>query len=197
MKSQLRGLASIDQAGSLLEWKFSDVPNLTNRILVNIGGVLYEDFNGTEAVGTSTTIEGEPTVVENAYNSTDMNQTILGALDVGSQGPAIMARNPWSAGQNLQDEAPPYLQIQSREPGFFENLGHSNLILTAGGGSYGHVDGPACGATSLRQAVQCWRTGADALDFAKEHREFARAFESFPADADRIYPGWRQALDVG
>jgi ribulose-bisphosphate carboxylase large chain len=83
-----------------------------------------------------------------------------------------------------------------RLPGFFENLGHSNLILTAGGGSYGHVDGPAAGATSLRQAEACWRTGADPLEFARDHREFARAFESFPHDADALYPGWRNILDV-
>jgi ribulose-bisphosphate carboxylase large chain len=83
-----------------------------------------------------------------------------------------------------------------RLPGFFENLGHSNLVLTAGGGSYGHLDGPAAGATSLRQAEECWRTGADPLAFATDHREFARAFESFPNDADRIYPGWKEALNV-
>jgi len=83
-----------------------------------------------------------------------------------------------------------------RLPGFFENLGHSNLILTAGGGSYGHIDGPAAGAISLRQAEQCWRAGADPLAFAREHREFARAFESFPGDADRLYSGWRKELDV-
>jgi ribulose-bisphosphate carboxylase large chain len=83
-----------------------------------------------------------------------------------------------------------------RLPGFFDNLGHSNLVLTAGGGSYGHVDGPAAGATSLRQAEQCWRSGADPLRFAQDHREFARAFESFQADADRLYPGWRNKLDV-
>ena len=83
-----------------------------------------------------------------------------------------------------------------RLPGFFENLGHSNLVLTAGGGSYGHADGPASGATSLRQAEQCWREGADPIAFAQDHREFARAFESFPADADKIYPGWRNALNV-
>ncbi|MFC1689940.1 ribulose-bisphosphate carboxylase [Pseudomonadota bacterium] len=83
-----------------------------------------------------------------------------------------------------------------RLPGFFENLGHSNLVLTAGGGSYGHLDGPAAGATSLRQAETCWREGADPIAFAQQHREFARAFESFPADADQLYPGWRNALDV-
>jgi ribulose-bisphosphate carboxylase large chain len=81
-----------------------------------------------------------------------------------------------------------------RMPGFFGNLGHSNLILTAGGGAFGHIDGAAAGATSLRQAEQCWKQGADPLDFAKDHKEFARAFESFPQDADALYPDWRKAL---
>jgi len=83
-----------------------------------------------------------------------------------------------------------------RMPGFFKNLGHSNLILTAGGGAFGHIDGAADGAISLRQAEQCWKQGADPIEFAKDHREFARAFESFPGDADSIYPGWRRALGV-
>lgn len=83
-----------------------------------------------------------------------------------------------------------------RMPGFFENLGHSNVILTAGGGAYGHIDGPAAGALSLRQAEQLWRSGADPMDFAEANREFARAFESFSSDADEIYPGWRSALGV-
>lgn len=81
-----------------------------------------------------------------------------------------------------------------RMPGFFGNLGHSNLIMTAGGGSFGHIDGAAAGATSLRQAEQCWKQGADPVEFARDHKEFARAFESFPADADKIYPGWRDRL---
>lgn len=83
-----------------------------------------------------------------------------------------------------------------RMPGFFANLGHSNLILTAGGGAFGHIDGAACGATSLRQAEQCWKEGADPLEFAKDHKEFARAFESFPGDADKLFPNWRQALRI-
>jgi ribulose-bisphosphate carboxylase large chain len=83
-----------------------------------------------------------------------------------------------------------------RMPGFFANLGHSNLIMTAGGGAFGHIDGAAAGATSLRQAETCWKEGADPLEFAKEHKEFARAFESFPKDADTLYPGWREALRV-
>ncbi|RTZ72098.1 MAG: ribulose 1,5-bisphosphate carboxylase [Gammaproteobacteria bacterium] len=83
-----------------------------------------------------------------------------------------------------------------RLPGFFENLGHGNVINTAGGGSYGHIDSPAAGAISLRQAYECWREGADPIEFAKEHKEFARAFESFPHDADALYPGWREKLGV-
>jgi ribulose-bisphosphate carboxylase large chain len=83
-----------------------------------------------------------------------------------------------------------------RMPGFFANLGHSNLILTAGGGAFGHIDGAAAGATSLRQAEQCWKQGADPLDFALEHKEFARAFESFQGDADALYPDWRKVLRI-
>jgi len=78
--------------------------------------------------------------------------------------------------------------------GFFKNLGHSNVILTAGGGSYGHIDGPAEGAISLKQAEQCWKAGVDPLEFAKKHKQFARAFVSFQKDADDLYPGWREQL---
>ena len=81
-----------------------------------------------------------------------------------------------------------------RIPGFFENLGHSNVVMTAGGGSYGHIDGAAAGARSMRQAEQCWKAGADVFEFVREHHEFARAFESFTYDADQIYPEWRQKL---
>ena len=83
-----------------------------------------------------------------------------------------------------------------RLPGFFANLGHGNVISTAGGGSYGHLDSPAAGAISLRQAYECFAAGADPIAWAKEHREFARAFESFPGDADQLFPGWRAQLGV-
>jgi ribulose-bisphosphate carboxylase large chain len=81
-----------------------------------------------------------------------------------------------------------------RIPGFFTNLGHSNVIMTAGGGAYGHIDGAAAGARSMRQAEQCWKEDADIFEFAREHREFARAFESFAHDADQLYPDWRKKL---
>jgi ribulose-bisphosphate carboxylase large chain len=83
-----------------------------------------------------------------------------------------------------------------RLPGFFENLGHANVINTCGGGAYGHIDSPAAGAISLRQAYECWKAGEDPIEFAKTHKEFARAFESFPQDADKLYPGWRAEVGV-
>merc|ERR1712222_226302 len=56
-----------------------------------------------------------------------------------------------------------------RLPAFFENLGHSNVILTAGGGAFGHKDGP-------------------------KHEELKGAFLTFQKDADQIYPGWKEKL---
>jgi len=83
-----------------------------------------------------------------------------------------------------------------RLPGFFDNLGHSNVIQTSGGGAFGHVDGGTAGAKSLRQSHEAWRAGVNLVDYAKDHPELARAFASFQADADQFYPGWREVLDV-
>jgi len=83
-----------------------------------------------------------------------------------------------------------------RLPGFFENLGHCNVIQTSGGGALGHKDGIVAGATSLRQAVSAWQEGVDLVDYAKEHQELRGAFETFQEDADNLYPGWREKLGV-
>jgi ribulose-bisphosphate carboxylase large chain len=83
-----------------------------------------------------------------------------------------------------------------RLPGFFDNLGHSNFCQTSGGGAFGHLDGPTAGALSLRQAHEAWTQGVDLIDYALEHRELARAFESFSGDADLLYPGWRKSLGI-
>jgi ribulose-bisphosphate carboxylase large chain len=82
-----------------------------------------------------------------------------------------------------------------RLPGLFDNLGHANFINTAGGGAYGHIDGATAGARSLRQAYECWLAGADPIEWATTHRDFARAFTSFQADADQLFPGWRERLE--
>ena len=83
-----------------------------------------------------------------------------------------------------------------RLPGFFENLGHSNVIQTSGGGAFGHKDGGTAGAKSLRQAQDAWQQGVSLVEYAKEHPELKGAFETFHWDADKLYPGWRQALRI-
>jgi len=92
-----------------------------------------------------------------------------------------------------------------RLPAFFENLGHSNVILTAGGGAFGHKDGPKQGATSCRQGEEAWKlwkagTYGDIslsdgiIEYAKTHEEIKGAFLTFQKDADQIYPGWKEQL---
>jgi ribulose-bisphosphate carboxylase large chain len=83
-----------------------------------------------------------------------------------------------------------------RLPGFFDNLGHSNVIQTSGGGAFGHKNGGRAGAISLRQAQDAWQKGINLVDYAGDHAELAGAFESFWFDADKLYPGWRQKLGV-
>ncbi len=83
-----------------------------------------------------------------------------------------------------------------RLPGFFDNLGHSNVIQTSGGGAFGHKDGGTAGAKSLQQARDAWMNGVDLVEYAKEHPELKGAFETFHWDADKLYPGWRENLGV-
>merc|ERR1712178_219904 len=92
-----------------------------------------------------------------------------------------------------------------RLPAFFENLGHSNVILTAGGGSFGHKDGPKPGAVSCRQGEEAWKQwkagmfgdvslSDGIIEYAKTHEEIKGAFLTFQKDADQIYPGWKEKL---
>merc|ERR1712066_1106402 len=92
-----------------------------------------------------------------------------------------------------------------RLPAFFENLSHSNVILTAGGGAFGHKDGPKQGATSCRQGEEAWKLwkagtygnvslSDGIIEYAKTHEELKGAFLTFQKDADQIYPGWKEQL---
>merc|ERR1711881_623119 len=78
-------------------------------------------------------------------------------------------------------------------------------ILTAGGGSFGHKDGPKQGAISCAQgedAWKQWKSGAygevslsdGVIEYAKTHEELKGAFLTFQKDADQIYPGWKEKL---
>ena len=90
-------------------------------------------------------------------------------------------------------------------PAFYEKLGHSNVILAAGGGAFGHKDGPKQGAMACRQGEEAWtfwragnyggvRLSDGIIAYAKTHEEIRGAFLTFPKAADQIYPGWRQQL---
>merc|ERR1712232_599924 len=92
-----------------------------------------------------------------------------------------------------------------RLPAFFQNLGHSNVILTAGGGSFGHKDGPKQGAISCGQGEDAWKQwkagiygnvslSDGVVEYAKTHEELKGAFLTFQKDADQIYPGWKEKL---
>jgi len=83
-----------------------------------------------------------------------------------------------------------------RLPGFFDNLGHCNVIQTSGGGAFGHKDGGTAGAISLKQARDAWMAGVNLVEYAKDHPELKGAFETFHWDADKLFPGWRESLKV-
>ena len=83
-----------------------------------------------------------------------------------------------------------------RLPGFFDHLGHCNVIQTSGGGALGHKGGIVAGAKSLRQAFMAWQEGADLIEYAKQHEELRGAFATFQDDADTLHPGWREKLGV-
>ena len=69
-----------------------------------------------------------------------------------------------------------------RLPAFFEGLGHSNVILAAGGGSDGHKEGPKIGAIACRQGEEAWKLwkagqfgdislSDGVIEYAKTHEE--------------------------
>jgi ribulose-bisphosphate carboxylase large chain len=78
--------------------------------------------------------------------------------------------------------------------GFFENLGHSNVIQTSGGGTFGRKGGGRAGAIFLRQAEEAWKAGITLPEYALDHPELRAALETFQADSDLLFPGWRTTL---
>jgi ribulose 1,5-bisphosphate carboxylase large subunit-like protein len=90
-----------------------------------------------------------------------------------------------------------------RLPAFFENLGHSNVILTAGGGAFSHKDGPKQGAISCGQGEDFWmqwKAGKfgdvslsdGVIEYAKTHEEIKGAFLTFQKDAGQIIQDGRR-----
>ena len=54
-------------------------------------------------------------------------------------------------------------------------IGHSDLIVTAGGGIFGHPDGVAAGVAALRQAYEAAEAGLTIHAYAQEHPQLKRA----------------------
>ena len=59
-----------------------------------------------------------------------------------------------------------------------EKLG-ADVLLQVGGGVIGHPDGPRAGAAAVRQAIDVISKGIPLDEYAKEHRELARALEKW------------------
>ena len=58
-------------------------------------------------------------------------------------------------------------------------LGTVDLMYVCGGGIMAHPDGPAAGVASIRQAWAAAVSGIALPEYAREHRELARALETF------------------
>jgi ribulose-bisphosphate carboxylase large chain len=57
----------------------------------------------------------------------------------------------------------------------FQAVGNTDLIVTAGGGIFGHPDGVTAGVSSLRQAWDAAQSGISLLQHAENHTELKRA----------------------
>lgn len=55
----------------------------------------------------------------------------------------------------------------------------TDLVIQVGGGVIGHPDGPRAGAAATRQAIEAAMKGILLPEYAKEHRELARALEKW------------------
>ncbi|WP_440060030.1 type III ribulose-bisphosphate carboxylase [Thermogladius sp. 4427co] len=63
-------------------------------------------------------------------------------------------------------------------PIVIEALG-TDLVLQIGGGTIGHPDGPRAGARAVRQSLEAIVKGIPLEEYAKEHKELARALEKW------------------
>ncbi|MCC6054105.1 MAG: type III ribulose-bisphosphate carboxylase [Thermosphaera sp.] len=63
-------------------------------------------------------------------------------------------------------------------PPVIEALGR-DIVIQVGGGVIGHPDGPRAGAAAVRQALEAINSGIPLEEYAKTHRELARALEKW------------------
>jgi len=55
----------------------------------------------------------------------------------------------------------------------------TNILIQAGGGVTGHPDGVIAGGRAMRQAIEAYLKGMPLNEYAKKHRELARALEKW------------------
>ncbi|PLJ76863.1 MAG: hypothetical protein B7L53_09445 [Thermofilum sp. NZ13] len=55
----------------------------------------------------------------------------------------------------------------------------TDIVIQVGGGVVGHPDGPRAGAAAARQAIDAALQGISLEDYARSHRELARALEKW------------------
>lgn len=63
-------------------------------------------------------------------------------------------------------------------PHVIEALGR-DIVIQVGGGTIGHCDGPGSGARAVRQAIDAIMEGIPLEEYAKTHKELARALEKW------------------
>ncbi len=64
-------------------------------------------------------------------------------------------------------------------PSMYEKVGNVDFAMVPGRGVFGHPDGAAAGAASLRQAWDAISSGVSIEEYSRSHRELQRAMEAF------------------
>lgn len=134
-----------------------------------------------------------------ALAGADVDGISIGSLGFGDNGGTPGERETAYALQRADRPVTPVVSgglNAIRALGFFDNLGNGDVVMVVRRGVVDHLDGITAGVRSLIQAAQCAFDGGRLYDYARDHGDLARAFESFADDADVLYPGWRARLGV-
>ena len=62
---------------------------------------------------------------------------------------------------------------------FMDLMWNADFITTMGAGTHAHPDGTKAGATAMVQACEAFNKWIDIHEYAKDHKELARAIEFF------------------
>ncbi len=69
---------------------------------------------------------------------------------------------------------------------FIDLMGHIDFITTMGAGCHAHPDGTKAGASALIQACEAYQKKIEIREYAKTHKELARAIEFFTKNKTKI-----------